>query len=186
MSLSLKEKHCGLEELKGILEKMAVAIAETPHRFKSLAFIGILQGGAPIADYLAKRVGALKGMFFPVAYLDISLYRDDTVDTQSSPYSRATEIPFAVKNKEIVLVDDVLFTGRTACAALTTILSLGRPRLIRLAVVVDRGFRELPIHADIVGRVIEAPREQGVRVYTGDRFQDKGVFILQESAQAGA
>jgi len=179
MGLRIREKVCGLEALKDMLDGMAEAIAAEPLNFRTLAFIGILDGGAPIADYLARRLSELKGVRIPVAYLDITLYRDDMVDTQNSPYTRLTEIPFAVRDREIVLVDDVLFTGRTVRAALSSILAMGRPRLIRLAVAIDRGCRELPIQADFVGRRLDAPRELGIRVRARDRYGEKGVYIVE-------
>ena len=181
MSLKLKEQYCSKESLLGILDEMAERIAEEHPICENLVFIGVLKGGAPIADYLAKRLYELKGTPLPVAYLDISLYREDVIDTQGDPYSRDTEIPFAVKGKEIILVDDVVFTGRTVQSALSSILSFGRPQLVRLAVVVDRGFRELPIHADYVGRHIETTRHQGVRVRMADLCAEPGIFIYEEA-----
>lgn len=180
MSLELKSQYCDLDGLYKILHEMTDKIANSDFDFNNLAMIGILDGGAKITEYLAKRLGEQKGTQIPTAFVDITLYRDDMIDTQFDPYSRATEIPFALKNRDILLVDDVLFTGRTVRAALTSILSLARPRLIRLAVVVDRGFRELPIQPDIIGTTIETTRKQGVRVRTGDHEQEPGIYIFEE------
>ena len=182
MSLTLKEKYCDEESLLTIINGLADAIYKDHPKTAALALIGILQGGAPVAERIAARIEQKYGLVVPVAYVDITLYRDDVIDTPQDPYSRMTEIPFAVRKKEIVLVDDVLFTGRTIRAALTQILSLGRPKQIRLAVVVDRGGRELPIHADYVGRTIAVSRREGVRVRLGEEDSEKGVFIFEESA----
>lgn len=180
MGLKLKSQFCDRQGLFAILNEMADQISQSNFDFNNLAMIGILDGGAHITEYLSKRVGNQKGVIVPNAFVDITLYRDDMIDTQYDPYSRATEIPFSLKNRELILVDDVLFTGRTVRAALASILSLARPRLIRLAVVVDRGFRELPIHADFLGTTIETSRQQGVRVRTKDKDQDPGIYILEE------
>ncbi len=182
MSLKLKNQYCDKAGLIEILEEMATAINQDILNHEQLVFIGILEGGAKIAEFLARRLGELKNYNFPIAYLDISLYRDDVIDTQGDPYHRQTEIPFAVKGKEIILVDDVLFTGRTVRAALSAILANGRPKLVRLATVVDRGFRELPIHADYVGRTIHTTRHQGVRVRTHKADTEPGIYIFEEES----
>ena len=180
MSLKLKQQYCDKNGLLTMLDEVAEAIARDHQDSKNLVFIGILDGGGPLADYLAAKVGETLGKNLPVAYLDITLYRDDAIDTQDDPYSRQTEIPFAVKEKEIILVDDVLFTGRTVRAALTSIISLGRPKLVRLAVAVDRGFRELPIRADYIGTSIETTSSQGVRVRLDDSCAEPGVFLYED------
>lgn len=180
MSLKLKEQFCDETSLLGIIDEMADQIAQGHAACDNLVFIGVLKGGAPVADYLAQKVGDRLQKAIPVAYLDISLYRDDVIDTQGDPYSRKTEIPFAVQGKEIILVDDVFFTGRTTRAALSNIVALGRPQLVRLAVVVDRGFHELPIRPDYVGRVIETTRNQGVRVRMSNTSDEPGILIYEQ------
>jgi len=181
MTLKLKEKYCDEESLATIINGLADAIFKDYPKAAGLALIGILKGGAPVADMIAARIEHKYGLVVPVAYVDITLYRDDVIDTPQDPYSRMTEIPFAVRKKIIVLVDDVLCTGRTIRAALTQILALGRPRLIRLAVGVDRGHRELPIHADYVGRAIEVSRREGVRVRVAPDEAEKGAFLYEET-----
>jgi len=182
MTLKLKTRFCDGHALIDILDEMAETILARQARAENaLALIGILKGGAPIADYLAERIAERFGFKPLVAYLDITLYRDDMITTQDDPYSRISEIPFAMRNKEIVLVDDVLFTGRTIRAALDSLLSIGRPKLIRLAVVVDRGFRELPIQADYVGRHIETFGHEGLRVRATGPDEHQGIFIYEEA-----
>ena len=180
MSLKIKARLCDRSALRSMLDELANNIGgHHASAGPALAFVGILSGGAPIADHLADRFAERFGFRPPVAYLDISLYRDDMITTQDEPYSRVTEIPFAMRNKEIVLVDDVLFTGRTIRAALTSLLALGRPRLIRLAVAVDRGGHELPIQADYVGRRIEISENEGIRVRVDGPEQDRGIYIVE-------
>ncbi|MCB1044474.1 MAG: bifunctional pyr operon transcriptional regulator/uracil phosphoribosyltransferase PyrR [Acidobacteria bacterium] len=182
MALQLKQQIHDREGLKNLLNDMAERICADDFHFQNLAMIGIMRTGAPIADYLAKRISEVKGVDVPVAYMDITLYRDDMIDSAFEPFSRQTEIPFAVKNREIILVDDVLFTGRTVRAALTSIVAQGRPKLVRLAVVVDRGHRELPIRADYVGMTLSTSRREGVRVRINAPDQETGIYLYEESA----
>ncbi len=131
----------------------------------SLALVGIRTGGAHVAARLAGEIGKLRGAAPPVGVLDITLYRDDVLLAGNPvPLLRGTEIGFEVERRAVVLVDDVLFTGRTVRAALDALLDLGRPACVRLAVLVDRGLRELPVAADFVGRAIETTREEHVAV----------------------
>jgi len=183
MGLKLKQKLLDDKGLKALLDEMAEQIAAEPFDFQELAFVGILKNGVPLAKYLAKRIGEIKGVDLPVATVDITLYRDDHIDTHFEPYSRQTEIPFSVTNRELILVDDVLFTGRTVRAALRSILELGRPRLIRLAVVADRGHREMPIRADYAGMTVDTTRNEGVRVRINAPEQDDGVYLYENYLQ---
>ena len=129
-----------------------------------LAMMGVRTRGATLAHRLAEKIAAATGQAVPVGELDITLYRDDLTQIGHSPVLKGTDIPFNVEGTEIILVDDVLFTGRTTRAALDALMSFGRPRYIRLAVLVDRGNRELPIRPDFVARQIETTPDQEVRV----------------------
>jgi pyrimidine operon attenuation protein/uracil phosphoribosyltransferase len=128
-----------------------------------LALIGVRTGGAHLALRLAKELETVTGRLPEVGLLDITLYRDDVL-TAAMPLLRGTEIDFDVEGRPLVLVDDVLFTGRTVRAALDALLDLGRPSCVRLAVLVDRGHRELPIAADFTGRALETTRQEHVSV----------------------
>ncbi|MCB1049533.1 MAG: bifunctional pyr operon transcriptional regulator/uracil phosphoribosyltransferase PyrR [Acidobacteria bacterium] len=180
MAMTLKKQLADHEGLQHILDALAANIAADNLDFANLAMIGILQHGAPIASYLAQQVGAAHRVQIPVSHLDITLYRDDMIESPEEPYSRQTEIPFPIKNREIILVDDVLFTGRTVRAALANLLAFGRPRLIKLAVAVDRGHRELPIRADYTGLKVDTTRNQGVRVRLGVNDTEKGIFLYEQ------
>lgn len=183
MAISLIKQLADEEGLKHILDALAANISADNLDFSQLAFIGILKHGKPIANYLAKKVGDAHGMKPPVAYLDITLYRDDMIDTEEEPYTRKTEIPFSIKNREIILVDDVLFTGRTTRAALANLLAFGRPKLVKLAVAVDRGHRELPIRPDYTGLKIDTSRDQGVRVRLASAGEEPGIFLYEKDKE---
>lgn len=130
-----------------------------------LAIVGVRTGGAWLARRLVAELATLRGAAPDVGILDITLYRDDVLSGADMPVLKGTEIPFDLQGRPIVLVDDVLFTGRTVRAALEALLDLGRPSCVLLAVLVDRGLRELPIAPDFVGRVLETSREERVHVH---------------------
>jgi pyrimidine operon attenuation protein / uracil phosphoribosyltransferase len=132
-----------------------------------LALVGIRTRGVPIARRIAKAIHDINGRDVPTGALDITLYRDDLMRTAvgAQPVIRKTEIPFSIDDKRILLVDDVLYTGRTIRAALDALIEFGRPRVIQLVVLVDRGHRELPIKADYVGKNIPTSQAQSVQVH---------------------
>jgi pyrimidine operon attenuation protein / uracil phosphoribosyltransferase len=147
---------------------------------EGLALVGVLTRGAPLARRIADNVRHFEGLEVPVGALDITLHRDDreTRGTQRGEYPevRGSHIPFDVTGKTVVLVDDVLYTGRTARAAMDALLELGRPAAIRLAILVDRGHRELPIRADHVGKNVPTSREESVRVRLVETDGEDGVI----------
>ena len=156
---------------------------------RSLALVGIRTGGAHIAERLAREIAKLRGDVPPVGILDITLYRDDVLLAGNPvPQLRGTEIDFAVDGRAVVLVDDVLFTGRTVRAALDALLDLGRPANVRLAVLVDRGLRELPVAADFVGRAIETTRHEHVEVRLVEEgaIEDAVVVAVKADRRGGA
>lgn len=148
------------------LARIAHEIVERNRGVEDLALIGIRARGVPIAERLANELAAIAGARVPVGALDITLYRDDlrrhAVGPQ--PMIRRTDVPFSIDNKLILLVDDVLYTGRTIRAAFDALIDFGRPRAIQLVALIDRGHRELPIRADYVGRNIPTSRQQSVQV----------------------
>jgi len=142
-----------------------------------LALVGILTRGVPLARRIAEHIERFEGLEIPVGSLDITLYRDDRERRGAKdPKLRASFVPFDVAGKTVVLVDDVLYTGRTARAAMDALLELGRPAAIRLAVLVDRGHRELPIRADHVGKNVPTSREETVRVRLVEIDGEDGVI----------
>jgi pyrimidine operon attenuation protein/uracil phosphoribosyltransferase len=141
-----------------------------------LALVGVLTRGAPLAKRIAKNIEHFEGLKVPVGALDITLHRDDRKVGGGEPTVRRSHIPFDVAGKTVVLVDDVLYTGRTARAAMDALLELGRPAAIRLAVLVDRGHRELPIRADYVGKNVPTSREETVCVSLNEADGDERVI----------
>jgi pyrimidine operon attenuation protein/uracil phosphoribosyltransferase len=154
----------GPREIQALIAEMARRIWEGRRPRTPFTLIGIRTRGVPLAQRLAQELGSLASAETVVGAVDITLYRDDLGRGRSWPVLHGTEIPFPVDGREIVLVDDVLFTGRTVRAALNAICDLGRPERIRLAVLVDRGHRELPIQPDIVGVSLPTDRRDRIRV----------------------
>ena len=148
------------------ITRIAHEILERNHGVADMALIGILARGVPIAERLARELKALSGEDVPVGSLDITLYRDDlrAHAARAQPAIRRTDVPFSIDDRVILLVDDVLYTGRTIRAAFDALIDFGRPRAIQLVALVDRGHRELPIRADYVGRNIPTSRQQTVQV----------------------
>ena len=150
------------------LTRIAHEILEKQGAREGLSLVGVRSRGVPLARRLARRLAELGGVEPPIGVLDINLYRDDLSRIGDHPVLRKTEIPFDVDGATIVLVDDVLFTGRTVRAALEALLDLGRPERILLAVLVDRGHRELPIRADYVGKNLPTSRAERVNVHLAE------------------
>jgi pyrimidine operon attenuation protein/uracil phosphoribosyltransferase len=161
----LREKAQVLDAaaLDRALTRIAHEILEKNHGASEVTFVGLRTRGVTLAQRLAARIERIDGASLPVGTLDITLYRDD-LDLRGAPVIRGTDIPFSIKGKTVVLVDDVLFTGRTIRAALDALIDLGRPRMIQLATLIDRGHRELPIRPDYVGKNLPTSREQRVNV----------------------
>jgi pyrimidine operon attenuation protein/uracil phosphoribosyltransferase len=149
------------------LTRIAHEILERNRGVEDLALVGIRTRGVPIARRLAAAIREVSGHEVPTGALDITLYRDDLMRTAvgAQPVIRKTEIPFSIDDKRILLVDDVLYTGRTIRAALDALIEFGRPRAIQLVVLVDRGHRELPIKADYVGKNLPTSQTQSVQVH---------------------
>ena len=145
-----------------------------------LALVGVLTRGVPLAHRIARNIEHFEGLEVPVGSLDITLHRDDRDPADEEPRVRESRVPFDVAGKTVVLVDDVLYTGRTARAAMDALLELGRPAAIRLAILVDRGHRELPIRADHVGKNVPTSRAETVRVRLVETEGEEGVVRVAE------
>jgi pyrimidine operon attenuation protein/uracil phosphoribosyltransferase len=150
-------------DLRRALVRMAHQILESNRGSRDLVLVGIHRRGVPLAQRLGRHIAEIEGWSPPVGALDVSFYRDDVAIRRPQEVS-PTNFPFDVSGKTVVLVDDVLFTGRTVRAAIDALVDFGRPRLVRLAVLVDRGHRELPIRADFIGKNIPTSIQQEVRV----------------------
>lgn len=154
------------------------------HSLNNLALVGVLTRGVPLAERIARNIEHFEGLEVPVGALDITLHRDDLqaqnaerdAERGMEPEVRSGSVPFDVAGKTVILVDDVLYTGRTARAAMDALLELGRPAAIRLAILVDRGHRELPIRADHVGKNVPTSREETVRVRLAETDGEDGVI----------
>jgi len=146
---------------------------------KSLVFVGVKRRGVPLAERLARLVSRRSSAAVPVGAIDITLYRDDLQMIAETPIVRGTDIGFDINGRTLVLVDDVVFTGRTTRAALTELLDYGRPRAIQLAVLVDRGFRELPIQPDFTGRRLRTDRSDLVDICLQETDDREGVFLTR-------
>jgi pyrimidine operon attenuation protein/uracil phosphoribosyltransferase len=152
------------DEIRRGLVRIAHEIVEKHGGTAELALVGVQRRGVPLAERLAESIADHEGATIPVGAIDITFYRDDLSMVAHQPVVKGTELPFDPNGLTIVLVDDVLYTGRTIRAAMDALMDFGRPRAIRLAVLVDRGHRELPIRADHVGKNVPTSREEVVHV----------------------
>lgn len=164
-------------EIERSLTRIAHQILEANHGAENIALVGIVTRGDLLAKRLVEKIREIEGVEVPLGSLDISFYRDDFL-THISPEVHATRISFDLDGKTIVLVDDVLYTGRTIRAALDALMDLGRPSSVQLAVLVDRGHRELPIRADYVGKNVPSSREENVRLFLEEVDGTSAVEIL--------
>lgn len=164
--------------------RIAHEILEANKGAQNLALVGIVTRGAVLAEMLAERIREIEGAEVPVGTLDISFYRDDLA-LRLNPEVHTTDIPFDVEGRAVVLVDDVLFTGRTIRAALDALMDYGRPASVQLAVLVDRGHRELPIRADFVGKNVPSSGKERVRVLLA-QLDGRDAAEILESGDGGA
>ncbi len=151
-------------EIARALRRIAVEISERNRGVTRVALVGVRRGGVPIAERLKGLLHELEGMNVPVGTVDITLYRDDAATALPNPLIGPSDVHFRVEDRVVVLIDDVLFTGRTVRAAIDALMDYGRPRAIQLAVLVDRGHRELPLQPDYVGRVVVTDHGERVDV----------------------
>ena len=166
------------QEIMRALSRVAHEIIEKNRGVKDLALVGIRTGGVHLAKRLAVRLKEIEGQDLPVGELDITLYRDDLNSRKGQPTLRKTEIPFDITDLKIILVDDVLFTGRTTRAAMDGLIDLGRPNEVQLAVLVDRGHRQLPIKATYVGKNLPTALNEQVEVFLEETGEPDRVVII--------
>ena len=159
------------------MTRISHEIIEKNKGVEDIVLLGIQTRGVPLANRLADKINAIEGIILPVGRVDITQYRDDD---KKSLYNSKMDISFDIKDKKVILVDDVLYTGRSVRAAMDAIVDLGRPRSIQLAVLVDRGHRELPIRADFVGKNMPTSKDEIVVVMVKEIDSKDGVFIAEE------
>ena len=165
------------DEIRRAVVRISHEIVEKQAGTEGLVLIGIQRRGVPLARRLAGAIAEHEGVEIPVGALDITFYRDDLSLIAQQPVVKGTALPFDLNGRTIVLADDVLYTGRTIRAAMDALVDFGRPQAIRLAVLVDRGHRELPIRADHVGKNVPTSREELVRVHLVEIDEEDGVDI---------
>jgi pyrimidine operon attenuation protein / uracil phosphoribosyltransferase len=165
------------DEIRRAVTRIAHEIIERNKGAENLAIVGIRTRGEFLASRIAAEIEKIEGIALPRGVVDITLYRDDVSHSAEQPLVRGTDLPFNVDKKYIILIDDVLFTGRTVRAALDAIIDFGRPRGVQLAVLCDRGHRELPIRADYVGKSIPSSRSEVVQVCLNESDGEDAVFL---------
>jgi len=178
MRIVEKRQLLSAEEIDRTLKRVAHEIVERTGGAKDLALIGVRRRGVPLSHRLAEAIQDYAKREVPLGSLDITLYRDDLSTVGAHPIVQSTEIPFDVDGRDLVIVDDVLYTGRTIRAAMNGLFDLGRPRRIRLCVLVDRGHRELPIEASFVGRTVETTDTEIVEVRLREIDNEERVVIV--------
>jgi pyrimidine operon attenuation protein / uracil phosphoribosyltransferase len=174
-----KSQLMSASEIDRTLVRLAHEILERTQNLDKLAFIGIRRRGVPLAQRLAAKIESLEQRKVPVGILDINLYRDDLSTVSHQPVVNATDIPFPVTGKDIILMDDVLYTGRTIRAALDALFDQGRPKSVQLLVLIDRGHRELPIEATFVGRSIPTSSREIIEVKLNEVDGQEQVLLVE-------
>ena len=173
----MKTKVLDSDSLRRTVNRLAHEVVEKNKGVQDVVLVGIRTRGEYLAHRIAKKIKEIENVEVPVGVLDITLYRDDLRGRLEQPELKSTEILFDIRRKVVVLVDDVLFTGRTIRSALNALMDLGRPALIQLLVLVDRGHRELPIKADFVGKNVPTSRGQEVKVALSEVDGDDAIYL---------
>jgi len=175
-----KAQLMSASEIDRTLLRLAYEIIERHDGAEGLVFVGIRRRGVPLAERLARKIGEIEKVSPPVATLDITFYRDDLSTVDSKPVVHKQAAPFSIEAKDVILVDDVLYTGRTTRAALDALVDMGRPRRVELCVLIDRGHRELPIHADHVGRTVQTSDTEVIEVRLREVDGEERVMLCEK------
>lgn len=176
-----KSQLMSATEIDRTLQRLAHEIVERSGGTQNLGLIGIRRRGVPLAARIAGAMREIDRVEVPVGTLDITLYRDDLSTVATQPVLQSSEIPFSVDDKNIILVDDVLYTGRTVRAAMNAMFDLGRPRSVRLCVLIDRGHRELPIEATYVGRMVQTSAREIIEVRLREVDNEERVMLVERT-----
>jgi len=181
MKEQIKSKIMDEQDLGRTIARLAHEILEKNKGLENIVIVGMRTRGVYLAKRIAQKLKEVGNKEVPVGILDVTLYRDDFRTALKQPQVQITDIPFSIDNMNIILVDDVLYTGRTVRAALDALMDFGRPASIQLAILVDRGHRELPIKADFVGKNIPTSYGEEIRVHVEEIDDDDAVFLVDVS-----
>jgi len=181
--LGVREKGqlMSASEIDRTLVRLAHEIVERNNGCEGLVFVGVRRRGVPLAERLAAKIGEIEKLAPPVGTLDITFYRDDLSTVDHKPIVQERALPFSVELMNVILVDDVLYTGRTTRAALDALVAQGRPRRVELCVLIDRGHRELPIQADYVGRVVQTSDREVIEVRLREVDNEERVMLCEKA-----
>jgi pyrimidine operon attenuation protein/uracil phosphoribosyltransferase len=174
-----KSQLMSATEIDRTLQRLAHEIVEKSGGAVNLALIGVRRRGVPLAQRIAQAMREIDGVEVPVGTLDITLYRDDLSKVAAQPVLQSSDISFSVDDKDLILVDDVLYTGRTVRAAMNGLFDLGRPHRVRLCVLIDRGHRELPIEASFVGRMVQTSDMEIIEVRLREVDKEERVVLVE-------
>lgn len=184
MKMQFSEKACVMtrDDIQRVLARIASQIVESNPDLSNIMLVGIRRRGVPLAARLAQRIEEIQHTDVTTGALDITLYRDDLSTVGDRPVVNRTELPADITGRSIILVDDVLYTGRTIRAALDELIDFGRPRRVELAVLIDRGHRELPIQADYVGKFVQTTDEEIIKVMLPEFDEQEQVIVVEHGS----
>jgi pyrimidine operon attenuation protein/uracil phosphoribosyltransferase len=178
--MNVKKRLLDGPRMNRAIRRMAIEIVERNRGLDDLMIVGIRSRGVPIGERIVKEIEQMEGQAVAFGILDITLYRDDLTLVAPQPVVKPTKLPEPIDGKTIVLVDDVLYTGRTVRAALDALIDFGRPSRVMLAVMIDRGHRELPIHADVIGKTVPTDAEEVIKVKLVETDGEDEVLIMEK------
>jgi pyrimidine operon attenuation protein / uracil phosphoribosyltransferase len=178
--MNVKKRLLDGPRMNRAIRRMAIEILEKNRGTDDLIIVGIRSRGVPIAERMAKEIEEMEGHPVSSGILDITLYRDDLTTIAPQPVVKPTKLPEPIDDKIVVLVDDVLYTGRTVRAALDALIDFGRPKAVMLAVLIDRGHRELPIHADVIGKTVPTDAHEVIKVKLVETDGEDEVLIMEK------
>ncbi len=179
-TMNVKKRLLDRTRMQRAIRRMAIEVVERNRGIEDLLIVGIRSRGVPIGERIAKEIEQMEGKPVPFGILDITLYRDDLTTIAPQPVVKPTKLPEPIDDKVVVLVDDVLYTGRTVRSALDALIDFGRPKRVMLAVLIDRGHRELPIHADVIGKTVPTDAEEVIKVKLDETDGEDEVLIMEK------
>jgi pyrimidine operon attenuation protein/uracil phosphoribosyltransferase len=177
--MNVKKRLLDGARMNRAIRRMAIETVEKNRGIDDLMIVGIRSRGVPIGERMAREIEQMEGSPVPFGILDITLYRDDLTTIAPQPVVKPSKLPESIDGKNVVLVDDVLFTGRTIRAALDALIDFGRPKRVTLAVLIDRGHRELPIHADVIGKTVPTDADEVIKVKLTETDGEDEVLIME-------